>query len=260
MEPDRIVLILASLFFLGGFGYAAYTLGAGKTRNSRFNMAAIMAGFALQNVFLYLRGQQVGRCPITNVFEILIFVSWATVLLYFLVGPTYRLSLLGVFTAPLAFVFQLAALVLPSGFEKPVKLDGEADFWLEIHASVSLLAYGAFALACVAGLMFIIQDRLLKRHTLNTLFYNLPPINHLAKATLRLLVLGFVLLTFGIASAYGMEKDPSGLKLSMSYSVWALYGVLLAVTFFRGLSPNRVAQAAVGVFAVPIFTLWIVSS
>ncbi|CAN5267490.1 c-type cytochrome biogenesis protein CcsB [soil metagenome] len=259
MEPERIVLILSSLFFLGGFGYSAFSLGAGKHRNPGFNFAVMAVGFVFQCIFLYLRGRARGQCPITNEFEFLIFISWAVVLLYFLVGQAYRISLLGTFTAPLVFLLQVTALVLPSSFEPPTMREGPADFWLELHASLSLLAYGAFALAFVAGVMFLVQDRLLKSHHLNNLFYNLPPINSLGKALVRLLALGFVLLTAGIASAYGMERSPEGVKLTLSYVIWAFYGILLLVYYLRGLSSGRLAQAAVGVFAVPLCSLWIMA-
>jgi ABC-type uncharacterized transport system permease subunit len=154
----------------------------------------------------------------------------------------------------------MAALLLPPALTIPRPAEGAVDFWLEIHASVSLLAYGAFALACVAGIMFLVQDRLLKQHRLNALFYNLPPVHNLAKATVRLLSIGFVLLTLGIAAAYGMVESPDRLKLGLSYAVWGLYGILLVIYFLRGLSASRVAKAAVGAFALPVFTLWIVSS
>lgn len=260
MEPARIALIISTLFFLGGFGYAAYTIGAKKYRSVGANLVLMGLGFVGQSVFLYYRGQEVGRCPITNLFEILIFVSWAMVLLYYAIGPAYRLSLLGVFTAPLVFLFHLVALMMPAEMTEGRPAEGGSDFWLEIHASVSLLAYGAFALACVAGVMFLVQDRLLKRHQMNHLFYSLPPITHLGQALVRLLVAGVILLTVGIAAAYGMERSPTGVKLAMSYVVWILYASLIGVYYFRGVAVSRLAKAAVGVFALPVFTLWIVSS
>ncbi len=259
MEPDRLVLILSSLCFLGGFGVAAFSLGAGKHRSLGFNMAVMGAGFVFQCIFLSIRGRARGQCPITNEFELLIFISWAVVLLYFLVGPAYRISLLGTFTAPLVFLLQVTALVLPSSFEPPTMREGPVDFWLELHASLSLLSYGAFALAFVAGIMFLVQDRLLKSHHLNNLFYNLPPITHLGKALVRLVGLGFLLLTVGIASAYGMQESPEGLKLTLSYVIWALYGILLLVHFLRGLSASRLAQATIAIFAIPLCTLWIMA-
>src|SRR5690606_34309648 len=102
-------------------------------------------------------GKELGRCPITTPWELLVFVRWGAVLLYWLVGPAYRLSLLGIFTAPLVWIFQVFALILQGTAElQPGDrlLTGvRPDPWLEIHATVSLFAYASFALAAMAGLM-----------------------------------------------------------------------------------------------------------
>jgi ABC-type transport system involved in cytochrome c biogenesis permease subunit len=60
---------------------------------------------------LWIRGEAIGRCPITNLFEVFVFLAWSIVLTYMVVGPAYRLSLMGAFTAPLVFVIQGFALL-----------------------------------------------------------------------------------------------------------------------------------------------------
>ena len=97
---------------------------------------------------------------------------------------------------------------------------GEMDPWLELHASVSLVSFGALALAGVAGLMYLVQDRQLKRHHLKTLFYNLPPIRYLTIAVFRLVSIGLILLTVGIVSAYMMEDMPAPLHQGLSMLTW----------------------------------------
>ena len=74
--------------------------------------------------------------------------------------------------------------------------------WLEFHASISMIAYGAFALACVAGLMYLVQERQLKTHQLHSIFYHLPPLTNLFTAITRLLWLGFALYTAGLVSGF----------------------------------------------------------
>ena len=260
MELDFLALLLSTLCFLGGFLYAVHQLRGRGRPKSIWNFLPNAAGFVFQCVFLYLRGQEHGRCPITNGFEILIFICWAAVMLFFVVGPAFRLSLLGVFTAPMVFVFQLVALVFSPDVSKdatatPVKVDP----WLEIHAGLSLIAYGAFALACVAGVMFLIQERLLKRHKIGPLFRHLPPINYLSKAISRLFLIGLVFLSIGIAAAYGMIERPTGLKLALAYAVWFLYAALYCLQKLRGLRPRPIAWISVVGFCLPLVTLWVIS-
>ena len=82
-------------------------------------------------------------------FEVFVFIAWSAALIYMLIGPAYRLSLMGAFTAPLVFLLQASALVAPIDIRHPVRVP--ANSWLEFHASISLLAYVVFALACIVG-------------------------------------------------------------------------------------------------------------
>ena len=44
-------------------------------------------------------GAEIKACPLGNTFEISQFIAWSLVLLYFIIGPAFRLRLLGFFTA-----------------------------------------------------------------------------------------------------------------------------------------------------------------
>ena len=216
-------------------------------------------GFALITLFLKYQGGIRGRCPITTLPEILVFLSWSTVLIYFIIGPTYRLSLLGVFTAPVVAFFIAIGMISGAVAEGPPEVRTEAlDPWLETHASVSLVSYGAFALAFVAAVMYLIQDRLLKKRSLTPLFYNLPPVSYLHNAVVRLMLVGFVLLSIGIGSAFFIENLPSWTKVILSVPVWLGYGILLGVHFVKkSLTPKGLARASVLLFILPLVTLTI---
>ena len=157
-------------------------------------------------------------CPLTNLFEVLIFLSWSIVLLYFVVGTAYRLSLLGVFTSPLAFIIQAFALIVPLDSPPGPRARVIAQPWLETHAAISIIAYGAFALACVAGVMYLIQERQLKTHRFRRLFFQLPPIADLAVAINRLIITGFILLTIGLLSGFWCAAFASNGKRSSGES------------------------------------------
>jgi len=248
---ERWPLILSTLFFLVSFGWTMFALGAGKYRPSRLNLVVISAGFAAQTWFLYLRGEMLGRCPLTNLFEVLIFLSWSMVLFYLVIGPAYRLTLLGAFTAPFATIFQMVALIAPLD-AAPVAGAPRPNPWLELHAAVSVMAYGAFALACVAGLMFLVQERQLKSHRFNAVFYHLPPITELATAIKSLLFAGMALLSVGLGA--GFVVGSPGKKILWGIGVWVLYGLILLMR--QKLSARRVALMAVTAFTVTLASLW----
>src|SRR6266446_7702289 len=110
---DRELLVVATLCFFFAMVRTAVAIRARNYRPHGFNFFAIALGFVFQSAFLSIRGHALGRCPITNLFEVFIFLAWSLALIYLLIGPAYRLSLMGAFTAPLVLLIQSFALLAP---------------------------------------------------------------------------------------------------------------------------------------------------
>lgn len=256
MNIERWLLVASGCFLLTSFGYTVYALGAGRFRPGRFNLVSITVAFSALSVFLYQRGQQVGACPLGTIPDLLLFLGWSILLIYLFIGATYRLSLLGAFTAPLVLLFILLSLALPApGVIVP---SGPPDPWVELHAALSVVAYGAFAMAAVAGGMYWLQERQLKRHRVSTLFYNLPPIEHLATANARLILTGFLLLTIAFAAGLFSRLPVDGLKIWASLIIWALYGTLALRRHRRQLAPRTQALWSLWFFIFLLFSLpWV---
>ena len=254
---DRQFLVASTIFFLAAFVRTVLALRSGHFRPGGFNFLMIGLGFVFQTAFLYLRGHALGRCPITNLFEVFAFLSWSISLIYMLVGPTYRLSLMGAFTAPLVLVIQTFALLAP--IDRPHIAKRPVNAWLEFHASMSMVAYGAFALACIAGLMYLVQERQLKTRQLHSIFYHLPPLTDLFTAITRLLWLGFGLYTAGLISGFFTGEPLPWIKMTLACGVWIFYAAILQGQQLRRLTPKRVATLCVVAFVAAVTVLWGIS-
>lgn len=254
---DRQFLIAATACFLIAVVRTLLALREGVFRPGRFNFVAIAIGFLLQTAFLSVRGNAIGRCPITNLFEVFVFLAWSIVLLYMLVGPVYRLSLMGAFTAPLVFAIQFFALLAP--IDVPHQLRTRANAWLEFHASMSMIAYGAFALACVAGLMYLVQERQLKQRQLHSIFQHLPPLHDLFAVITRLLWTGFALYTAGLLSGFFTGEPLPVLKMICAFAVWLFYAAILQGRHFHRLAPKRIAALCIVAFSAAIAVLWAIT-
>jgi len=248
---DRWFLIAATLLAVIGGAWGMISVHRG--RRSRLTVLWMIGVFICQIGFLSIRGQLRAACPLADLGEILAFLSWSLTLFYLLVGPAYRISLLGVFTAPVIVVFQSIALI-PGVMEmNPGKVVG-GNPWHETHSATSVLAYGALALAAVAGVMFLVLDRQLKEHHLKSgLFRNLPPVRELLVSLERLLWMGGILLTIGIVAGFIMPHSPNALgHLIAAVSVWVAYAVLLAVKTVRGLTGRRLSLLTVALFILSL--------
>ena len=251
---DRNLLIISTICFLAAVVRTVALVSARKLHAGPFNFFAIGTGFLLQCAFLSIRGHAIGRCPLTNLFEVFVFLAWSVALIYLLVGPVYRLSLMGAFTAPLVVLLQGFALLAPIDVRHSVKMPPNA--WLEFHASISIVAYGAFALACIAGVMYLVQERQLKTRQLGSIFYFLPPLSDLFGAITRLLWWGFALYTVGLISGFFVDQPlPTG-QVICAIGVWLLYAAILQGRYLRRLAPKWVAALCIIAFSAALSLLW----
>ncbi len=247
------LLLAATFVFLLSTGYTLFAFGAGRFRPGRTNVVAAITGFALLSADLWQRGQIQRGCPINTLFDVLVFISWSMVLIYLVVGPAYRLSLLGAFTSAFVLVILLIAQLAP--LNRTAAPHPTRDPWVEFHAALSLIAYGAFALAALAGLMYLLQDRELKKRRGGSLLYNLPPVTDLSVANGRLILLGFSLLTVSFAAGLVSGMPVNTLKFYTSAVIWGVYGLMLAVRRFAHLSPRRFALLSMAVFLFALLAL-----
>jgi ABC-type uncharacterized transport system permease subunit len=119
-----------------------------------------------------------------------------------------------------------------------------------------MIAYGAFALACVAGLMYLLQERQLKRHQLHSVFQHLPPLHDLFIAITRLLWLGFLLYTAGLISGFFTGQPLPVIKMVCAFAVWLFYGGILQGRHLFRLAPKQVAVLCVIAFSAAVSVLW----
>jgi ABC-type uncharacterized transport system permease subunit len=114
-------------------------------------------------------------------------------------------------------------------------------------------------MACVTGVMYLVQARMLKKHSIHGLFYQLPPIHELAHAIQRLTLTGSLLLTAGLAASLPLDIPISNPKLVFAWTVWALYLAVNVIMWRRMLSAHQTAWLAVASFIVPLISVGIVT-
>lgn len=246
------LLLLASLFSGAAAVLGWRAIQAGEKH--RFTWLWMLLAFICQNVVLGQRGALRGQCPLGDLGEILVFLVWSLVIFYFVTGPTYRVSLLGMFSAPVVTVMQLVAAVPGMMEATPVKAE-VIDPWGESHAAMSVLSYGAFALASIAGVMFLVLNRKLKTNDLGLgvgLFRGLPPIRSLIDCVVRLTWVGVVLLTVGNIAGFKMASGGAGSHFWIAMGVWAAYLVLLSVWHVFGMTPRKMALSIVVLFILSL--------
>ncbi len=144
--------VLVSLILMSGGFRLIGKLGEGIGRTGGFFL--FLTGFVLHSYGFYLRCVIAGRPPVTNMYESIIWVSWAVVFFSLILSLVYR----SVFIRVAAAVVSTLALIIAQGF--PTLLDPSvsplvpvlrSNLWLTVHVLTITLSYGAFALGWGIG-------------------------------------------------------------------------------------------------------------
>ncbi len=258
---DRLWLFLATLGYLASAGRGLYDLGSRRSPANRGTLALIAISFALHTVFLQQRGEAIRHCPITNLFETLAFFSWSLVLTYLVVGPAYRMSILGAFTAPVVFLINFFALAAAPSIDLHSGLPA-LGWQLELHATLALLGLGVLGVGALAGVAYLIQERQLKRRALTSWFYALPNVGRLELVQQRVLIWGFSIFSAGAILGFFIPHQASQdwVKIVWSGGVWCLYAVLIGVLWLGRLSHKKTALLSVGGYIFILLTFWGIDS
>ncbi len=266
LPPDRALLWLAAVLYLAGFiaGLLAVVRRQQATGTRLVLNSLLAAGLLMQMAGLYVRGSAVGGCPLGNTFEIVQFVAWSGMVLYFVVGPAFRISLLGLFTAGYAGCLAFLSLLIPEwDAVRGVRIFG-SNPWIELHAALAVFSYGAFGLLSLTSLMHLLQNWSLKHKRLNGLFWFLPSMVQLDQINFRLLLAGVALLSISLGlGAVWWVRDTASVdapKLAATIGVWLAYLIALILRWLRTLRSMHFAWACILLFALALLSLWTVNS
>ncbi len=190
----------------------------------------------------------------------MMFFTWATTLTYLIIGLMPRLRFIGAFASPVLFVvgvFSLMPSLDPPHGDKPVFSGGLQS----LHAATIMLAYGAFSLCAAAAALFLMQQHNLKFDKLRAMLSLLPSIERLDKVASRLALVGFVLLTIGLAAGGHLPRKDGvaywkDTKVLWSAFLWVFYGGLLFGRMRAIFTGRRFAIGLIGIFVFLVLTFW----
>ncbi|WP_308948710.1 cytochrome C assembly family protein [Thalassobacterium maritimum] len=261
---DRNAFAVAAAIYGGAFafGLAALLMRRAYPRSVMF--ALLMGGFLIQTLGLNLRGAAIKGCPLGNTFEIAQFLAWSLVLLFFIIGPAFRLRLLGFFTAGLATLLAAGAFIVPSWDRAyPPGLFG-GNPWIELHAALAIFSYGVFAILSLVSIMFLIQQHGLKKKQFKGLYQYLPSVQQLDLMAKRLLITGVIVLSasliFGSIFWVNNHELVPVFKLTATCLIWLGYLTVFVLRIQKKLVTRRHAIATIILFVLAIASLWPVQS
>ncbi len=220
----------------------------------------LLASGILQTIYIVLRYLQAGYTPITSQHETIVFFAWSVTWAYFSFRWRYNVKNFGTFISLLIVILLLIAAQASSTINTlPPALQ---SWWLPVHASISVISYGFLALGFCSGIMYLLQERELKKKRFGYFFTRLPSLDALDQLNSHCLATGFMLFTLGIITGSIWAKQAWGTywhwdpKETWSLITWFLYAAQIHQRFSAGWRGKRAAVMAVIGFAAVLFTLW----
>ena len=261
---DRTAFAMAAAIYGGAFLFGFISLLMRRAYSRTIMFALLSVGFLIQTIALNLRGSEIKACPLGNQFEISQFLAWSLVLLFFIIGPAFRLRLLGVFTAGLTTILSVGSFVIPSWDRSyPPSIFG-GSHWIELHAALAVFSYGFFAILSLVSAMFLIQQHGLKRKQFKGVYQYLPSVQQLDLMARRLLITGVIILTaslaFGAVFWINNHELVPIFKLTATCLIWLGYLTALILRIQKKLVTRRHAITTIALFILAMVSLWPVQS
>jgi cytochrome c-type biogenesis protein CcsB len=246
-----------SLYVLGTMGYILFVVFQLKLM-ARISYGLLLLGFITHTLAIGLWTFQNGYFPIHDLRESLSFFAWAIIGVYLIIQLRFNILVLGTFLSPLAAVMMIGSSFLPlqSGPVNPLL----QNVWLMVHIIFIFAGNGLFAIAFLAGVMYLIQERQIKSKRLGRLYHRLPALEVLDALNYNCLIFGFPLLTLGMLSGSIFAQYTLGTfwrwdpKEVWSLITWLLYAALLHGRLVSGWRGRRSAMISIFGFLVLIFS------
>jgi cytochrome c-type biogenesis protein CcsB len=221
---------------------------------------AMLLGFCLHTGVLGFDWIKNGHVPVTNLHETLSALAWALSGIFLGFQHRYQMSILGTFAAPLCAVGMLVASYTPAATVQDLNI--YKSVWLAFHILAVFAGEAFFALACIVGILYLIQEDAIKKKRRGFFFNRLPSLDKLDASGYASIVAGFTLLSIGLVTGFVYAKVVWGRFLSWdpkeiwSAITWLTYAALIHERLTVGWRGRKSAVMAIIGFAVVLFTFF----
>jgi cytochrome c-type biogenesis protein CcsB len=249
LESQAAFMWMSALYVLATVTYFAAMFArsdfVGKTATALTWSATVLGltGLLARWRESYLLGADIGHIPVSNLYEVFILFALITALLYLFYEDRHRTRAMGGFA--LLVISAAVAFLLWYTFDREAHhiqplIPALQSYWMKIHVPANFIGYGAFALAAMLGVAYLLGDWVGRRWPEGRLAQVLPPLPLLDDVMYKAIALGFAAFTLATilgalwaAEAWGgyWSWDP---KETWALIVWLNYAAWLHLRMTKG--------------------------
>lgn len=206
----------------------------------------------------YLISPEYGHIPVSNLYEVFILFAIITALIYLFYEMKFKTRNLGGFA--LLVISASIAFLLWYHFEKDAHqiqplVPALQSYWMKIHVPANFVGYGAFGLAAMIAIAYLLKDRAVTKNSQSAIMARLPSLEVMDDVMHKAIALGFAFFTIATvlgamwaAEAWGgyWSWDP---KETWALIVWLNYAAWLHMRLTKGWRGKPLAWwAIIGLF------------
>ncbi|MDQ6956224.1 MAG: c-type cytochrome biogenesis protein CcsB [Mariprofundaceae bacterium] len=262
----NVIMTMNVLFLFSAICYIAYLFAPDSFIGSMATATAWAALYAGGSAlllrwyesYLFMDGE-IGHAPVSNIYEVFILLFCIVTIIYLQWEKRYEAKAMGAFVMALVAAGVFFSIWLESVGQAEIKplVPALQSYWMKIHVPMNFVGYGAFAVACGAGMAYLTRMWLEARNSkMVRVFPSLEQLDQLAYKSVAVGFPAFTLATI-LGAAWAAEAwggywswDP---KETWALIVWLVYGAYLHVRISHGWHGKTLAWWTVIAFLVTVF-------
>ncbi|GAV20218.1 cytochrome c biogenesis protein CcsA [Mariprofundus micogutta] len=262
-----IIMTMNVVFIFSAVAYIAYLfapevfIGRIATASAWFGVYAGGTALLLRWHESYLFDMDMGHAPVSNLYEVFILLFMITASVYLSFERRYEAKGMGAFVMALVSAGVFFGIWLDSVGQADIKplVPALQSYWMKIHVPMNFVGYGAFAVACGAGIAYLLRHGMENRGSTSRMLKVLPTLEQLDQFAYKSVAVGFPAFTLAtiLGAAWAAEAwggywswDP---KETWALIVWLVYGAYLHARVSHGWHGKALAWWAVAGFLVTVF-------
>jgi len=254
-----LFMISTAVYAASMVAYISY-LFKQREELQNYGFLLVCLGAAIHFIAICITTITMGTLPAYNLEQTLYIAALALSGMFIILSHKINLKILGLFASPLIVLMMSAALMMP--VTPPVQASFLKGFWLVSHIVMIFIGEAALALACGAGILYLIQEKAIKEKRRGFFYKRLPSLDLLDYTSYTSVITGFTMLTAGLITGLVSARSVWGTfwswdpKEIWSAVTWLIYAALLHGRLTSGWRGRKSAIMTILGFAVLLFTLF----
>jgi len=257
----NITLLASALLYITHLFAPASIVGRLATASAWVGIYSGGSALLLRWYESYMLDMEIGHAPVSNLYEVFILLFCVTTVVYLSLESRYQAKAIGAFVMPLVSAGVFFSIWLSAHGHAEIKplVPALQSYWMKIHVPMNFIGYGSFAVACGAGMAYLVRERLEKRGASSSLLAVFPSLDQLDQLAYKAVAIGYPAFTLAtiLGAVWASEAwggywswDP---KETWALIVWLTYGAYLHVRVSHGWKGHSLAWWAVAGFLVTVF-------